>query len=82
MTYQTPLGTDRVRSWTEGVPIEQEAIQQLRNMAELPIIHSHIAVMPDVHWGNGATAPAGRCHAARPSAGSPWRSTLRGDRRR
>ena len=28
---------------------------QLRNVASLPFIHSHLAVMPDVHWGMGAT---------------------------
>ncbi|MEN6669308.1 RtcB family protein [Psychrobacter sp. B38] len=35
--------------------IEQGAIQQLRNMAQLEFVHSHIAVMPDVHVGKGAT---------------------------
>ena len=45
-----------------GVPVkiytsdvEQGAIQQLRNMAQLEFVHSHIAVMPDVHVGKGAT---------------------------
>jgi len=35
--------------------IEHQALQQLNNMAQLPIIHSHIAAMPDVHAGIGAT---------------------------
>jgi len=35
--------------------IEQGVIQQLRNMAQLEFVHSHIAVMPDVHVGKGAT---------------------------
>ena len=35
--------------------IEHDAMQQLYNMAQLPIIHSHIAAMPDVHLGKGAT---------------------------
>jgi tRNA-splicing ligase RtcB len=35
--------------------IEPEAMQQLYNMAQLPFIYSHIAVMPDVHMGKGAT---------------------------
>ncbi len=35
--------------------IEYSALQQLCNMAELPFIHSHIAAMPDVHTGIGAT---------------------------
>ncbi len=35
--------------------IEPEAMQQLYNLSTLPFIHSHIAVMPDVHAGKGAT---------------------------
>ncbi len=35
--------------------IEPEARQQLTNIAHLPIIHSHVAAMPDVHLGIGAT---------------------------
>ncbi len=38
--------------WTEGVPVEPEAMRQLNNMAMLPV---PIAVMPDVHLGKGAT---------------------------
>jgi tRNA-splicing ligase RtcB len=44
-----------IKLWTEGVPVEDEAIQQLKNMAQLPFIFHHIAVMPDVHVGKGAT---------------------------
>jgi tRNA-splicing ligase RtcB len=44
-----------IRAWTEGVPFEDAAQAQLRKLAQLPIIHSHIAVMPDVHLGIGAT---------------------------
>ncbi len=35
--------------------VEADAMQQLYNMAQLPFIHSHIAAMPDVHTGKGAT---------------------------
>ena len=31
------------------------AVQQLRNIAGLPFVHSHIAATPDVHFGCGAT---------------------------
>jgi tRNA-splicing ligase RtcB len=41
--------------WTNGVPVEDAALQQLRNVASLPFIHRHVAAMPDVHWGMGAT---------------------------
>ncbi len=44
-----------VKSWTRGVPFEEEARQQLRNVASLPFIHRWVAAMPDVHWGIGAT---------------------------
>jgi len=35
--------------------IEQSAYEQLSKIAELPIIYPHIAAMPDVHCGVGAT---------------------------
>ncbi|MDB5850963.1 MAG: RNA-splicing ligase RtcB [Rhodoferax sp.] len=44
-----------VKMWTKGVPVEAEARQQLANAARLPIVFKHIAVMPDVHLGIGAT---------------------------
>ncbi|MFC0676721.1 RtcB family protein [Lysobacter korlensis] len=44
-----------IKTWTRGVPLEDEAREQLRNIAKLPFIHKHIAVMPDVHLGKGAT---------------------------
>src|SRR5213595_4302670 len=44
-----------VKMWTRGVPIEDEARRQLTNAARLPIIFKHIAAMPDVHFGIGAT---------------------------
>ena len=48
-------GSSPVKSWTRGVPFEEGAKQQLRNVASLPFIHRWIAVMPDVHVGIGAT---------------------------
>ncbi|MCY1489289.1 RNA-splicing ligase RtcB [compost metagenome] len=44
-----------IKYWTEGVPVEPEARQQLLNTAQLPFIFKHIAVMPDVHLGKGST---------------------------
>ena len=35
--------------------IDPGAYEQLANMAQMPFIHSHIAAMPDVHKGIGAT---------------------------
>jgi len=44
-----------IKAWTRGVPIEESARQQIENVARLPFIHRHVAIMPDVHWGMGAT---------------------------
>ena len=44
-----------IKAWTKGVPVEPEAIKQLQNTASLPFIFNHVAVMPDVHFGMGAT---------------------------
>jgi tRNA-splicing ligase RtcB len=44
-----------IKLWTHGVPLEDEARQQLINIAKLPFVHRWIAVMPDVHLGKGAT---------------------------
>lgn len=42
-----------VKIYTED--IEHEAYQQLLNISQLPFIYHHVAVMPDVHYGKGAT---------------------------
>src|SRR5262252_2939527 len=44
-----------IRMWTRGVPVEDAARRQLANAARLPIVFRHIAAMPDVHLGIGAT---------------------------
>jgi tRNA-splicing ligase RtcB len=44
-----------LKMWTRGVPVEDAAMQQLRNVASIPFVHKHVAAMPDVHWGKGAT---------------------------
>ncbi len=46
-------GKVRVKIYTDDV--EPQAYQQLCNLSQLPFIHSHIAAMPDVHYGKGAT---------------------------
>jgi len=42
------------RLWTPVEQIESQALTQLRNIASLPWV-AHVAVMPDVHFGKGAT---------------------------
>ncbi len=44
-----------IKTWTRGVQVEDAAKQQLLNLANMPFVHKHIAAMPDVHWGMGAT---------------------------
>jgi tRNA-splicing ligase RtcB len=41
--------------WTGDMEVEQAAMDQLRNISVLPILAGHVAVMPDVHMGKGAT---------------------------
>lgn len=54
--YETSLdGRVPVYSWTRGVPYEPSARIQVGQTALLPIIWPHVAVMPDVHLGTGAT---------------------------
>jgi tRNA-splicing ligase RtcB len=44
-----------IKAWTRGVGVEDAARRQLENTARLPIVFHHVAVMPDVHFGIGAT---------------------------
>jgi len=46
-------GAVPVKVWTRDV--EETALNQLQNVALLPIVHGHVAAMPDVHAGIGAT---------------------------
>ena len=48
-------GGRHVKMWTRGVPVDESAKAQLANIARMPFVHSHLAVMPDVHLGKGAT---------------------------
>lgn len=42
-----------VKIWTDDV--DERSIEQLSNIASMPFIHHHVAAMPDVHLGIGAT---------------------------
>jgi len=43
-----------IRMWTDPAGVEDVALRQLQNVATLPWIKG-LAVMPDVHYGKGAT---------------------------
>ncbi len=51
--FELNKGRVPVKIWTRD--IEPEALRQLLNIADLPIVHGHVAAMPDVHAGIGAT---------------------------
>lgn len=50
---QLNKGTVPVKIYTTDV--DSQSLTQLGNISQLPIIHHHIAAMPDVHLGKGAT---------------------------
>jgi tRNA-splicing ligase RtcB len=41
--------------WGDPAQVEQQALGQLKGIAALPWVFHHVAVMPDVHFGKGAT---------------------------
>ena len=44
-----------IKLWTDPTSVESVALDQLKNIAALPWVAHHVAVMPDVHYGKGAT---------------------------
>ena len=55
MSYvEVPGAKVPIRMWADPATVEDGALQQLRNVATLPWIKG-LAVMPDVHYGKGAT---------------------------
>ena len=44
-----------VKIWSELHSVESAALDQLTNIANLPFVFKHVAAMPDVHLGKGAT---------------------------
>ncbi|MBI4512015.1 MAG: RtcB family protein [Deltaproteobacteria bacterium] len=44
-----------IKLWTRVEEVESVALDQLRNVASLPWVAHHVAAMPDVHFGKGAT---------------------------
>ncbi|QDU84272.1 RNA-splicing ligase RtcB [Planctomycetes bacterium Pla163] len=48
-------GRAPIKAWIHGVDVDEGALRQLRQTAQLPFVHRWIAAMPDVHFGLGAT---------------------------
>nr|WP_294812028.1 RtcB family protein [uncultured Sphingomonas sp.] len=53
--YQHVEGGVPIKMWTRGVPVEDGARAQLTRAAQMPFVFRHVAAMPDVHVGIGAT---------------------------
>ncbi|MFD1035465.1 RtcB family protein [Sphingomonas hankookensis] len=53
--YTDVPGGVPIKAWTRGVPVEDGARAQLARAAQMPFIFKHVAAMPDVHIGIGAT---------------------------
>lgn len=46
---------ENVKMWVGDMEVEQAALDQIYNISKLPVLAGHIAIMPDVHMGKGAT---------------------------
>ena len=44
-----------IKIWSDIHTVESSALDQLTNTANLPFVFKHVAAMPDVHLGKGAT---------------------------
>ena len=53
--FHQPEGGAPIKMWTRGVPVDDKARDQLARAAKMPFIFRHVAAMPDVHVGIGAT---------------------------
>ena len=51
-----PYGiNERALSWVPPEQIEEQTLEQIRNISGMPFVFRHVAVMPDCHFGMGAT---------------------------
>jgi tRNA-splicing ligase RtcB len=46
---------ERIKTFLPWEEIEPEAQVQIENTSKLPFLHKWVAVMPDTHYGKGAT---------------------------
>ena len=53
--FQPVEGGVPIKMWTRGVTVDDKARAQLMRAAQMPFVFKHVAVMPDVHVGIGAT---------------------------
>ena len=46
---------EKALSWVPEEEIEPQALEQVKNISKMPFIYRYVAVMPDCHFGKGAT---------------------------
>ena len=44
-----------IKIWNKHVKVEEQAIQQLKDVASMSFVKPYVAAMSDCHWGMGAT---------------------------
>ncbi len=62
-TYEVIQGNrGLIKAWIRGVPVEDAAVVQLKNLAAMPFIYKWVAAMPDVHLGKGDKCDENTAH--------------------
>lgn len=54
-TFYQEQGASPVKAWDKGVDFADNTYEQAQQIARMPFIHKHVALMPDAHLGIGAT---------------------------
>jgi tRNA-splicing ligase RtcB len=55
VVYDKEIQKVPIKIWADLDKVEVSALSQLKNTASLPFVFKHVAAMPDVHLGKGAT---------------------------
>lgn len=48
-------GKGLIKAWTDHVNVDENTLEQAKEIAGLPFIFKHLALMPDCHLGKGST---------------------------
>lgn len=57
-TLKTEQMTVPLRIWSEEGSIEPQCLEQMERVSSLPFLHKHVSLMPDAHFGVGASIGA------------------------
>lgn len=61
--HKIETGSKPILAWLSEEELEEGALEQAQHVAQLPFVHQHVALMPDVHVGYGV--PIGCVFGAR-----------------